>query len=102
MTKVVCWNMNHKLKSWQKLVQMGADVALLQEPCGVPYDVADRVAIEPPEHWEAWDSCLRESAGPTQPHHRRPAYREAVRSREGGLVQASPAALSNIHERDRS
>ena len=62
MTKVVCWNMDHNGDSWRKLVQMDADVALLQEPCTVPSDVADRVEIEPPEHWPDWNSCLPKPA----------------------------------------
>ncbi|MCY4510536.1 MAG: hypothetical protein OXG35_26790 [Acidobacteria bacterium] len=36
---------------------MEADVALLQEPSKVPPEVAHRVEIEPPDHWEAWDAC---------------------------------------------
>ena len=68
MPKVVCWNMDYKRDSWRKLVQMDADVALLQEPCRVPPDVADRVEIEPPDHWSDWDSCLPKPARP----HRRP------------------------------
>ena len=68
MTKVVCWNMDYKRDSWRKLVQMDADVALLQEPCKVPPDVADRVEIEPPDHWSDWDSCLPKPARA----HRRP------------------------------
>ena len=67
MTKVVCWNMDYKRASWRKLVQMDADVALLQEPTRVPPDVADRVEIEPPDHWSDWDSYL-----PKPPVHRRP------------------------------
>ena len=32
MMKVVCWNIErNKTLSWKELVQMGADVALLQE-----------------------------------------------------------------------
>lgn len=48
---------------------MRADVALPQEPCRVPHDVADRVEIEPPDHWDAWDSCLEESHR-NRPHRR--------------------------------
>ena len=68
MIKVVCWNMNYRRASWRSLAQMGADVGLLQEPSGVPPDVASVVEIEPPDHWKFWDSCLSESSGP----HRRP------------------------------
>lgn len=47
---------------------MGADLALLQEPCRVPPDIAADVEIEPLDHWKFWDSCLPESGRP----HRRP------------------------------
>lgn len=33
MLTVACWNMQYKSESWRTLVQMGADTALLQEPC---------------------------------------------------------------------
>ena len=66
MTTVVCWNMQFKGESWRRLVEMGADVALLQEPCTVPPEVADRVDIGPPDA-DAWDSCLWKSPR----HHRR-------------------------------
>ncbi len=68
MIKVVCWNMNYRRAAWRTLAQMGADVALLQEPCGVPPEVADPVEIEPRDHWKFWDSCLSEAGRP----HRRP------------------------------
>ena len=67
MIKVVCWNMNYRRAAWRTLSQIGADVALLQEPCRVPPDVADRVEIEPPDHWKFWDSCHSEAGRP----HRR-------------------------------
>ena len=66
MTTVVCWNMAYRRESWLELVRTGADVALLQEPCTVPNDVADRVDIGPPDA-DAWDSCLWKSPR----HHRR-------------------------------
>ena len=64
MTTVVCWNMKwlkRKGDPWRRLVEMGADVALLQEVCGVPGDVADRVDVGPVVERGAWDP--RESAG---------------------------------------
>ena len=93
MTKVVCWNMGYKRESWRRLVRMGADVALLQEPCRVPREIADRVEIEPRNHWEAWDSCHspEKNLRPHSPTGDR-GSRSCPRSREGGLVQAgSPA-----------
>lgn len=45
---------------------MGADIALLQEPCKVPDELADLVDIGPPDG-DAWDSCLWKPPR----HHRR-------------------------------
>lgn len=60
MTKVVCWNMRYKRDSWRMLVQMGADVALLQETCRPPSDVADLVETRPSDHQDSrtWDPLL--------------------------------------------
>ena len=59
MTKVVSWNINAQHEPWRELVQMDADVALLQEACEPPKDVADKVCIGPREHWDShhWNSC---------------------------------------------
>ena len=42
-TTVVCWNIAKRTKPWQQLVDMGADVALLQEANldQVPLEAAD-------------------------------------------------------------
>lgn len=69
MIKVVCWNMHYRRASWRALAQMGADVALLQEPSRPPPDVASTVDIEPPDHWKFWDSYLSESQR-IRPHRR--------------------------------
>ena len=56
MTTVVCWNMKRRKDPWRRLVEMGADVALLQETTRtVPPDVADRVAVGPLVEQGAWD-----------------------------------------------
>ena len=55
MTTVVCWNMKWEKEPWKWLVEMGADVALLQEVCRVPDDVADRVEVGPEVEKGAWD-----------------------------------------------
>ena len=57
MTTVVCWNMAYRRESWRELVRMEADIALLQEPCRAPDEVADRVNIGPPDD-DAWDTRL--------------------------------------------
>ena len=45
--KIVSWNMQHKRESWRRLVDMDIDLALLQETCRPPADVADRIEIHP-------------------------------------------------------
>ena len=54
---VVSWNIAKKPKPWRQLVQMEADVALLQEAGGVPGEVADCVDAGPKKHWDshAWN-----------------------------------------------
>lgn len=104
MTTVVCWNMNHIQESWRTLTKMGADVALLQEPCKVPPDLADRVDIEPPGPLGGLGlvpaGVRRESAREATPPPA--ADRQVVRSREGRLVQASSLARADIRGPDRS
>ena len=57
-TTVVSWNIAKKHEPWRQLVEMGADVALLQEAGNPPADVADRVDTGPREHWDShgWNS----------------------------------------------
>ena len=45
--KIVSWNMQHKRESWRRLLDMDIDLALLQETCRPPDDVADRIEIDP-------------------------------------------------------
>ena len=57
-TTVVCWNIGRRHNAWRRLVEMDADVALLQEAGRVPADIAARVDIGPDEHWDShcWNS----------------------------------------------
>ena len=57
-TTVVCWNIAKRHNAWRELVQMDADVALLQEAGRYPADVASKVEIGPREHWDShcWNS----------------------------------------------
>ena len=50
MTTVVSWNIAKRHAAWRQLVEMGADVALLQEVGEPPADVASRVDAGPREH----------------------------------------------------
>lgn len=63
MTKVVCWNMGWKRESWRTLARMQSDVdvALLQEVCRVPHEVADDVDLGPHDDRATWDPRLWES-----------------------------------------
>lgn len=55
---VVSWNISKRDEPWRELVGMGADVALLQEACSPPDDIAGRVDTGPREHWDShvWNS----------------------------------------------
>ena len=57
-TTVVSWNIAKKHAAWRQLVEMGADVALLQEAGKPLADVAGRVDTGPSEHWDShvWNS----------------------------------------------
>lgn len=46
-TKIVCWNIAHRVAPWHCLLDMDADVALLQEAAEPPPEVAARVEIDP-------------------------------------------------------
>ena len=58
VTTVVCWNIAKRHDAWRQLVEMDADVALLQEAGGYPHDVASKLEIGPREHWDShyWNS----------------------------------------------
>lgn len=45
--KIVSWNMAHKRESWRYLANMDVDLALLQETCKPPSDVAARIETDP-------------------------------------------------------
>ena len=57
-TTVVSWNIAKRTKPWRQLVDMDADIALLQEAGRVPPDVPERVDTGPAEHWDShiWNS----------------------------------------------
>ena len=60
---VVSWNIGKRDKPWDQLLQMDADIALLQEAGKVPMRVAARVDTgDPREHWDShvWNSRWHE------------------------------------------
>ena len=54
MIKVVSWDIAKMHQPWRELLEMNADVALLQEVGTVPDDVRSKVAVSPQEPWEPW------------------------------------------------
>ncbi len=57
--KLISWNMAHKQESWRCLLDMDIDLALLQEACRPPDDIAERVEIDPaPRSAPEWDSTF--------------------------------------------
>ncbi len=65
-TTVVVWNIAKRHAAWRQPVDMGADVALLQDAGMPPGDVAERVDTGPRRHWDShvWSSQWRESRWP--------------------------------------
>ena len=55
VTMVVSWNIATMHEPWRELVEMDADVALLQEVGTVPEDVLDRVELSPHKPWLSRD-----------------------------------------------
>ena len=51
MIKVVTWNIATMHEPWRELLEMEADVALLQEVGTVPEDVLDQVELSPHKPW---------------------------------------------------
>ena len=58
VTTVVSWNIAKRPAPWRQLVEMDADVALLQEADSPPPDVAGKVETGPVDHWDShvWNS----------------------------------------------
>ena len=57
-TKIVSWNTNRRREPWRDLMEMNADVALLQEASMPPPEVASRIGLGTDEHWDSqlWNS----------------------------------------------
>ena len=54
---IISWNMAHKQESWRCLLDMDIDLALLQEACRPPDDIAERLEIDP----APWSAPERDS-----------------------------------------
>ncbi len=46
MLKIISWNMGHRAELWRTLTDSGADIALLQEACEPPSDVASQIKVD--------------------------------------------------------
>ena len=55
MTKVVCWNIGTRHQPWNELLEMDADIALLQEVGSIPSSLLADVELEPGEMWDPWN-----------------------------------------------
>ena len=60
MINVVSWNISTMHQPWRDLVEMGADIALLQEVGTVPNDVVGQVELSPYEPWLGRDPTTGE------------------------------------------
>ena len=44
--RIVSWNMAHRVSAWYRLLESDADIALLQEACSPPPDVAPKIETD--------------------------------------------------------
>ena len=58
MLRVVSWNIAHRPEAWRALFDIDADVALLQEACEPPAEVASRFDVGP-EPWRTEGARLK-------------------------------------------
>ena len=62
-TRVVCWNIAKRSEPWRDLVDMDADVALLQEAGQVPQEVASKIEIAsveyPDDLYDRWPMVVK-------------------------------------------
>ena len=58
MTTIVSWNIAARHEPWRQLLQMDADIALLQEARTPPPDVVHKIDTGPVGHWDShvWNS----------------------------------------------
>ena len=56
MITVVSWNINKQLDTWDQLLGMDADVALLQEVGSVPPDAIPHIGVPNWDPWEPWEN----------------------------------------------
>ena len=98
--KVVCWNVAKRHEPWRRLVEMGADVALLQEAGDPPTDVAGRVDTGPREHWDShvWNSEWHKGRYPRLYDRWAKVVRLSDRVEVEWFKQVSPISVPAAHE----
>ena len=57
IVKIVSWNIARRAKCWERLIDMGADVALLQEASEPRAELADRIDVDPAPWRTAGGDC---------------------------------------------
>ena len=57
IVKIVSWSIARRAKCWERLIDMGADVALLQEASEPPAGLADRIDVDPAPWRTAGGDC---------------------------------------------
>ena len=103
--KVISWNMQHSHKSWRFLLDLDVDLALIQEACCPPPDVAERIeansAIEVgPAPWETmivggtpkWSTAIVKLSNRIEVDWIEATSIDAAKSR--GLVASWPGTLA--------
>ena len=78
IVKIVSWNIARRAECWEHLIDMGADVALLQEAAEPPTEFADRIDVDP-ARWRTAGGDWRSTACMAR------GCREALESRIGGV-----------------
>ena len=92
------WNIAKRVRPWRELMEMDADVVLLQEAGGVPDEVADRVDAGPDESWDAhrWNSDWWEGRWPNLYERWAKVVKLSDRVEIEWFKQVSP--ISEVHD----
>lgn len=51
MLKIISWNLARRSECWRSLLNSGADIAVVQEACKPPLDVAERIGVDAEVPW---------------------------------------------------
>ena len=94
--RVVSWNIGKMHQPWRELLEMDADVALLQEVGTIPEEVRNRVELSPHKPWLGHDPTTG------YPHYDRwpMVVRLSDRVRVEWFRQIGPTGLTQVHAGD--